>query len=107
MVLIACRILVGSAIAFVVLCAAIAGLTYGMVVLAKDTRVSSSGVLMTKGSEVPVATGGLLHMRNWLTVPRTLMLPGLPRPLYVMSVTVGVSAVAHTGNDGCCSRSLI
>lgn len=42
------------------LCVATAGLTYGMVVLAKETKVDSSGLMLAKGSDMPVSTGGWL-----------------------------------------------
>jgi hypothetical protein len=51
------RILLGAGIAFVVLCAAIAGLTYGMVMLSKDTQISNGSVLSTKDGGAPIATG--------------------------------------------------
>jgi hypothetical protein len=42
----------------VVLCAAMTGLTYAVVSLSKDSRVGDSGVMVVKGSDVPVSTGG-------------------------------------------------
>lgn len=53
----ACRMLFGAIIGFVLLCAATAGLTYGMVVLAKDTRVNNNAVLTTRDGTTAVSTG--------------------------------------------------
>jgi hypothetical protein len=41
----------------VVLCAAMTGLTYAVVALSKDSRVGDSGVMVVKGSDMPVSTG--------------------------------------------------
>ena len=45
-----------AAICVVVLCAATAGLTYGMVNLAKDTRVVN-GIMTVKDTQAPISTG--------------------------------------------------
>jgi hypothetical protein len=42
----------------VVLCAAMTGLTYAVVALSKDSRVGDNGVMVVKGTDTPVATGG-------------------------------------------------
>jgi hypothetical protein len=42
----------------VVLCAAMTGLTYAVVALSKESRVGDNGVMVVKGSDTPVSTGG-------------------------------------------------
>jgi hypothetical protein len=44
-----------------VLCAAMTGITYAVVALSKESRVSDSGVMVVKGTDVPVATGAGLR----------------------------------------------
>jgi hypothetical protein len=34
------------------------GITYAVVALSKESRVGDSGVMVVKGSDVPVSTGG-------------------------------------------------
>jgi hypothetical protein len=51
------RIAIAAVVLVVVLCAAMTGLTYAVVALSKDSRVDASGVMVVKGSDVPVSTG--------------------------------------------------
>ena len=54
----ACRIAIAAVVLVAVLCAAMTGLTYAVVALSKDSRVGDSGVMVVKGSDMPVSTGG-------------------------------------------------
>jgi hypothetical protein len=51
------RIAIAAVVLVVVLCAAMTGLTYAVVSLSKDSRVDTSGVMVVKGSDMPVSTG--------------------------------------------------
>jgi hypothetical protein len=52
------RIAIAASVLVVVLCAAMTGLTYAVVSLSKDSRVGDNGVMVVKGSDTPVSTGG-------------------------------------------------
>jgi hypothetical protein len=52
------RIAIAAAVLVLVLCGAMTGLTYAVVALSKDSSVGDTGVMVVKGSDVPVSTGG-------------------------------------------------
>jgi hypothetical protein len=52
------RIAIAASVLAAVLCAAMTGITYAVVALSKESRVGDTGVMVVKGSDTPVSTGG-------------------------------------------------
>ena len=52
------RIAIAASVLVAVLCAAMTGITYAVVALSKESRVGDGGVMVVKGSDTPVSTGG-------------------------------------------------
>jgi hypothetical protein len=56
-----------------VLCAAMTGLTYAVVALSKDSKVGDNGVMVVKGTNTPVATGGASPGQDLNSQPGTAL----------------------------------
>jgi hypothetical protein len=80
-----------------VLCAAMTGITYAVVALSKESRVSNSGVMVVKGSDTPVSTGGGGGGRHHLDLDLQPSNAQRPRPV-VMSPPITAGQVTFTSD---------
>jgi hypothetical protein len=77
-----------------VLCAAMTGLTYAVVALSKESRVGDNGVMVVKGTDTPVATGGAPPGSEFAAMHcAPIGDPALPQP--------GFAAICQPGVDVC------